>query len=81
MPDCHGMTANQPAPQHNKEQCPKCKVGACTPDACQVKCSTTVGDLPRAYELAFSVMPRPAVPAAMRFDVIYLRPPLPPPRA
>lgn len=49
MPDCHGMKADQPAPhEHDKEPCPKCKVGACTPDACLIKCSNAVGDLARA---------------------------------
>ena len=81
MADCHGTTAGHPAPQEDdKEQCPKCKIGVCAPDACQVKCSNVVGDLPRAYELAFSVMPGPSVPSSIRFDAIHLRPPLPPPR-
>jgi hypothetical protein len=82
MPDCHGMKADQPAPvEHQKEHCPKCKTGVCTPDACQVKCSNAVGDVPHGSELALPVPVRLAFPVSAQFDVINLRPPLPPPRA
>jgi hypothetical protein len=82
MPDCHGMKADQPAPvEHEKENCPKCKAGVCTPDACQVKCSNVVGDLPRESKLALPAPLRLVFPASAQFDVIHLRPPLPPPRA
>lgn len=82
MPDCHGMKADQPAPvEHEKENCPKCKAGFCTPDACQVKCASVVGDLPRESKLAFPAPLRLVFPASAQFDVIHLRPPLPPPRA
>lgn len=82
MPDCHGMKADQPAPvEHEKENCPKCKTGFCTPDACQAKCSNVVGDLPREAHL---VRPAPVhllFSGSVQFNVIHLRPPLPPPRA
>ena len=82
MPDCHGMKADQPAPvEHEKENCPKCKTGVCTPDACQVKCSNAVGDLPRESKLALPAPVRLLFSASAQFDVIHLRPPLPPPRA
>lgn len=83
MPDCHGMTTDQSTPaEHQMEHCPKCDSGACTPDACQVKCSSVVGDLPREfYKLALPAPVRLLFAASAQFDVIHLRPPLPPPRA
>ncbi len=82
MPDCHGMKADRPAPvEREKETCPNCKSGVCTPDACQVKCSNVVGDLPRESKLALPAPVRLLFAASARFDVIHLRPPLPPPRA
>jgi hypothetical protein len=82
MPDCHGVKADQPAPvEHEKQSCPKCKTGVCTPDACQVKCSNVVGDLPREANLTLPAPVRLLFAASAQFDVIHLRPPLPPPRA
>ncbi|MGE3228968.1 MAG: hypothetical protein AB7J30_05980 [Hyphomicrobium sp.] len=82
MPDCHGVKADQPAPvAHEKENCPKCKSGVCTPGACQANCSNVVGDLLRESKLAFAAPVRLLFSASAPFDVIHLRPPLPPPRA
>jgi len=82
MPDCHAMTADQPAPvEHEQDNCPKCKTGVCTPDACQVTCASVVGDLPRESKLALPAPVRLLFTASAQFDVIHLRPPLPPPRA
>ena len=82
MPNCPGMKADQHAPaEHEKENCPKCKAGFCTPAACHAKCSNVVGDLPRESKLALPAPLRLVFPASAQFDVIHLRPPLPPPRA
>lgn len=81
MPDCHGMKADQRAPvEHDEENCPKCKTGVCTPDACIVKCASVVGDLPREIKLSVPAPMRLLLSASAQFDVIHLRPPLPPPR-
>lgn len=80
MPDCHGMKADQPV-EHEQDNCPKCKAGVCTPDACQVKCSNVIGHLPRESKLALPTPVRLLFTASAQFDVIHLRPPLPPPRA
>ncbi len=82
MPDCHGMKVDRYSPvEHEKEHCPKCKTGVCTPAACHVKCSNVVGDLPRESKLALPAPLRLEFPASAQFDMIHLRPPLPPPRA
>jgi hypothetical protein len=82
MPDCHGMTSEQPKPaEHQKEHCPKCISGACTPAACQLKCSNVVGDLPRESKITLPAPVRLGFAASAIFNVIHLRPPLPPPRA
>lgn len=82
MPDCHGMKTEQPTPaEHEKEHCPKCMGAVCTPDACQVKCSSVVGDLPREQKITLPAPVRLVFAAAAQFDVVHLRPPLPPPRA
>lgn len=82
MPDCHGMKADQPATvDHEQGNCPKCKAGVCTPDACQVTCASVVGDLPRESKLVLRAPMRLLFSASAQFDVIHLRPPLPPPRA
>jgi len=82
MPDCHGMKVDQPAPVgHEHDNCPKCKAGACTPHACQFKCSSVVGDLPRESKLARPAPLRLVFPASAQFGAVHLRPPLPPPRA
>jgi hypothetical protein len=81
MPDCHGMKADQRAPvEHEKDNCFNCKTGVCTPDACQAKCSSVVGDLPHESKLALPVPVRLLSAASAQFDVTHLRPPLPPPR-
>jgi hypothetical protein len=82
VPDCHGMKGDLPAPvEHDKENCPKCKAGICTPDACLVKCASVVGDLPREIKLSVPTPMRLLLSASAQFDVVHLRPPLPPPRA
>lgn len=81
IPDCHGMKAGQSAPvEHEKDNCFKCKTGVCTPDACQAKCSSVVGDLPRESKLALPAPGQLLFAASAQFDVTHLRPPLPPPR-
>lgn len=82
MPDCHGIKADQPAPvEHEKENCPKCKTGVCTPQACMVKCASVVGDLQREIKLSVPGPMRLLMSASAQFNAIHLRPPLPPPRA
>lgn len=76
MPDCDGMKA-----EHQKEHCPKCKSGACTPAACQLTCSNVVGDLPHQHKIMLPAPARLGFAASAIFDAIHPRPPLPPPRA
>lgn len=81
MPDCHGMKADPRAPaEHEKDNCFNCKTGVCTSDACQAKCSSVVGDLPRESALALPAPVQLLFAVSAQFDVTHLRPPLPPPR-